>query len=156
MDFFCFPTCRFFSHFIAFALRPKGSTFDVFFYVFRLAASFPIFLALLYGRRVLALMDFFSFFTCSFFSHFIGFGLRPSGSSFDGFFLFFDFQLHFPFYFHWFKAVGFILWLNFYVFPLAASFPILLALIKGRRVQSLMDFFVLRLAASFPIFLPLV
>ena len=48
----------------------------------------------------------FFFSTCSFFSHFIGFGLRPSGSFLDAFF-FFDLQLLFPFYCLWFKAVGF-------------------------------------------------
>ena len=50
---------------------------------------------------------FFCFSTSSFFIRFIAFGLRPSGLGFDGFFVFFDLQLLFPFYCLWFKAIGF-------------------------------------------------
>ena len=42
-------------------------------------------------------MDLFGFSTCSFFFHFVTFGLRPSGSGFDGSFWFFDLQLLFHF-----------------------------------------------------------
>ena len=52
-------------------------------------------------------MDFLVVLTCSFFFHLIAFGLRPSGLGFDGFFVFFDLQLLFPFYCLWFKAIGF-------------------------------------------------
>ena len=156
MDFFCFSTCSFCSHFIGFGLRPSGSFLDWFFsffdlplfshfigfglrppgsgldgcfFVFRLAASFPILLPLVKGRRVQALMDFFLFSTCSFFFQFIAFGFRPSGSSFDRFCLFFDLHLLFPFYCLCFKAVGFSLWRFFFLFWFVASFPILLALL---------------------------
>ena len=61
-------------------------------------------------------MDFSCFSNCSFFFHFIAFGLRPSGSRFDEFFLFFDLHLLFPFYCLWFKAVGFRLWWMFFLF----------------------------------------
>ena len=52
-------------------------------------------------------MDFFCFSTCSFFIHFIAFGLSPSGLGYDGSFLFFDLGLLFPFYCLWFKSGGF-------------------------------------------------
>ena len=51
--------------------------------------------------------DFFGFLTCSFFFHFLAFGLRTSGLFVDLFFLFCDLQLLFAFYCFWFKAVGF-------------------------------------------------
>ena len=92
-------------------------------FVFRFAASLPILLALVKGGRVQALTDFFCFSTCSFLSHFIAFSLRPSGSSFDGFFLLFDFHLLFPFYWLWFKAVGFRLsWFFFFDLQLLSPF----------------------------------
>ena len=154
--FFCFSTFCFFSYFIAFGLRPSGSGFDCFFlffdlqllfpfyclwfkavgfrlwwifFVFRLAASSPILSRLVWGLRAQALMDFFCFSTCSFFSHFIAFDLRLSGLGFDAFFLFFDFQLLFPFYCLWYKALVFWLWWIFFVFRLAASFCILFSLV---------------------------
>ena len=52
-------------------------------------------------------MDFLCFLTCSYFFHFIAFGLKLSGFGFEGFFLFLDLQLLFAFYCLWFKAVGF-------------------------------------------------
>ena len=134
MDLFGFSTCSFFFHFISFGLRPSGSGFDgsfwffdlqllfpfyclwfkavgfrlsCIFFVFRLAASFsvllPWFKAVGFGLSCI----FFCFSTSSFFIRFIAFGLRPSGLGFDGFFVFFDLQLLFPFYCLWFKAVGF-------------------------------------------------
>ena len=184
MDFFCFSTCSFFFHFIGLCLKAVGLRLWWIFFFFRLSATFPILFALVWGRRVLFFMDCFCFSTCSFFSHFIGVRLWPSGSGFDGFLLFFDLQLLFLFHWFWLKAVGFRLWWISFVFRLAASFPISLVLVKGRRVQVLMDFFyfftcsffphfiafgirpsgssfdgfffVFRLAASFPILLPLV
>ena len=42
------------------------------------------------------------FSTCSFFFHFIPFGLKPLGLGFDGFLLFLEFLLLFPFYCLWF------------------------------------------------------
>ena len=156
MNFFCLLTYSFFFHLLAFDLRLSGWMFDGFFlffdlqilfpffwlwlkaiwfrlwwilFVFRLAASFPIFLRFVRGRRVWALTDFFCFLTCTFFFYFIVFGLKQSGSGFDWFFLFFDLQLLLPFYRVWFKEVGFRLWRIFFVFRLAASFPILLALV---------------------------
>ena len=67
-------------------------------------------------------MDVFCLSTFSFFFHFIAYGLRLSGIGFDGFFLFFNLQLLFPFYCLWFKAVGYKLWCIYLVFYLAASF----------------------------------
>ena len=67
-------------------------------------------------------MDFFSFSPCSFFFHFIAYGLMLSGLGFDGFLLFFNLQLLFPFYCLSFKAVGFRPWWIFFVFYLLASF----------------------------------
>ena len=52
-------------------------------------------------------MDFFCFLIWGFFFHFIAFGLSPSGLGYDGCFLFFDLGLLFPFYYVWFKSVGF-------------------------------------------------
>ena len=52
-------------------------------------------------------MDFFVLLICAFFFHFIGFGLSPSGLGYDGFSLFFDLGLLFPFYLLLFKSVGF-------------------------------------------------
>ena len=52
------------------------------------------------------MMDFFCFLIWDFF-HFIALGLSPSGLGYDGFFLFFDLELVFPFYCLWFKSVGF-------------------------------------------------
>ena len=72
------------------------------FFVFRLAASFSISLPLVEGRRVSVFMDFFCFLNCSFFFHFIAFGLRLWGLGFEGF---------------------------FFVFRLAASFSVLLPLL---------------------------
>ena len=46
MDLFGFSTCSFFFHFIALGLRPSGLGFHVFFFVFRLAASFSVLLPL--------------------------------------------------------------------------------------------------------------
>ena len=56
--------------------------------------------------------------------HFIAFGL--SGLGIEGFFLFLDLQLLFPFYCFWPKAVGFRVSWIFFVFRLAASFSFLL------------------------------
>ena len=53
------------------------------------------------------MMDSFCFLIWDFFFHFIAFGLTPSGLSYDGFFLFVDLGLFFPFYCLWFKTVGF-------------------------------------------------
>ena len=53
------------------------------------------------------MIDFFCFLIWSFFFHFIAFGSSPSGLGYDGFFLFFDSGLLFPFYCFWFKSVGF-------------------------------------------------
>ena len=52
-------------------------------------------------------MDFFCFLIWGFFFHFIAFGLSPSGLGYDGCFLIFDLGLLFPFYYLWFKSVGF-------------------------------------------------
>ena len=52
------------------------------------------------------MMDFFCFLIRGFFFHFIAFSLSPSGLGNDGFF-FFDLGLLFPFYWLWFKSVGF-------------------------------------------------
>ena len=154
--FFLFFDLQLLLPFYCHGLRPSGSVFHGFFLffdihllfpfywlwikafgifpwwifsVFRLAASFSFLLPLVYGRWVQALMDILCFSTYTFFSHFIAFGLRPSASGFDGFSLFFDWQLLLPFYCVWFKAVGFRLWQIFFVFWLAASFPILLRLV---------------------------
>ena len=51
--------------------------------------------------------DFFCLLIRGFFFHFIAFGLSPSGFDYDGFFLFLDLGLLFPFYCVWFKSVGF-------------------------------------------------
>ena len=62
------------------------------------------------------MMDFFCSLIWGLFFHFIAFGLSPSGLGYDGFFLFFDLGLLFPFYCLWFKSVGFRLWWFFFVF----------------------------------------
>ena len=62
------------------------------------------------------MMDFFRFLIWVSFFHFIPFGLSPSGFGYDGFFLFFELGLLFPFYWLWFKSVGFRLWLFFLSF----------------------------------------
>ena len=96
-------------------------------------------------------MVFFCFLTCSFFFHFISFGLRPSGLgfhliffvfrlvapvpnvafglglsclAFEGFFLFVDLQFLFPCYCLWFKALGSMFSKIFFVFRLATCFSI--------------------------------
>ena len=74
-------------------------------------------------------MDFFCFLACSFFFHFIAFGLCPSGLGFEGFFYFQTCS----FFFH------------FIAFGLSLS---------GSRFVGF--FFVSRLAASFSIVFPLV
>ena len=51
--------------------------------------------------------DFFCLLIWSFFFLFFVFGLNPSGLGYDGFFLFFDLGLFFPFYCLRFKSVGF-------------------------------------------------
>ena len=48
----------------------------------------------------------FFFLSWGFFFHFIPFGLSPLGLGYDGFFLFLDLGLLFPFYCLWFKSVG--------------------------------------------------
>ena len=53
------------------------------------------------------MMDFFCLLIWGFSFHFIAFGLRPSGLGYDGFLLFFDLGLLFPFYCLCFKSVGF-------------------------------------------------
>ena len=53
------------------------------------------------------MMDFFCFLIWGFFFHFNVFGLSPSGLGYDGFFLFFELGLLFPFYCLWFKPVEF-------------------------------------------------
>ena len=53
------------------------------------------------------MMDFFCVLFWSFFFHFIAFRLSPSGLGYNGFVLFLDLGLLFPFYCVWFKSVGF-------------------------------------------------
>ena len=127
MDFFCFLTCTFFYHFIGFDLRPSGSGFDGCSLFFDLQLLFPFFCVWFKAVGFRVLMDFFCLSTCSFSPHFIAFGLRPSGSGFDGFFLSFDLQLVFPFYWLWWKAVGFSLWWIFFACRFAAFFFIFFA-----------------------------
>ena len=140
MDFFCFSTWGFFSHFIAFGLRLSASGFNGFFFCFSTCSFFSYFSAFrlrLSGSG----FDWFSlFFDLQLLLPFYWLWLKPSGSGFDGFYLFFNLLLLFPFYWLWFKAVWFFPWWIFFVFPLAASFPILVRFVWGRRVQALMDF----------------
>ena len=51
-------------------------------------------------------MDFFCFLISGFFFCFIDFGLSPSSSGYEGFFLFVDLELLLPFFCLWFKPVG--------------------------------------------------
>ena len=74
------------------------------------------------------MMDIFCFLSWVFFFHFIGFGLSPSGLGYDGFFLFFDLGLLFPFYCLWFKSVGFRLWWFFFCFLIWPFFTHFIAL----------------------------
>ena len=75
-------------------------------------------------------MDFFFVFTCSFFFHFIAFGLRPSGSGFDGFsFSFSTCSFFFHFIVFGLRPSGSGFKGIFFVFRLAASFSILLSLV---------------------------
>ena len=184
MDVFFFLTSTFFCHFVAFGLRPSGSGFDGFFlfFDFQLLFLFHWFLLTAVLFRLWRILFFAS--TCSFFSHFIGFGLRLSGSFLDRFFLFFDLQLLSPFYFLWFKAVGLSLWWIFiwffdlqllfpfywlwfkavgffpwrilFLFRLAASFSFFSLWVKLVGFRFWWIFFVFRLAPSFPILLALV
>ena len=156
MNFFCFLTCSFFFRFIAFSLRTSGSDFDGFSFFFNLQLLLPFYCVWFKAVGFRLWRIFFCFSTGSSFFDFIAFGLRPSGSGFDGFSFFFDLQLLYPLHWLWLKIVGFKRWWIFFVFRLAASLPILLALVWGRRVLSLMDFFVFRLATSFSILLVLV
>ena len=74
-------------------------------------------------------MDLFGFSTCSFFFHFIAFGLRPSGLGFHVFFLFFDLQLLSPFYCLGLRPSGLGFHVFFFVFRLPASLSVLLPLV---------------------------
>ena len=156
MDFFCFLIWSFFFYFIAFGLSPSGLGYEGFFlffdfgllfpyyclwfktvelrlwrifFVFWFGASFAILLPLVWARRVKAMKDFFCLLIRGFFFHFIAFDLSPSGLGYDGFVLFFDFELLFPFYCVWFKSVGFRQWSIFFVLWFGASFSILLPLV---------------------------
>ena len=95
------------------------------------------------------MMDFFCFLIWSFFFYFIAFGLSPSGLGYEGFFLFFDFGLLFPYYCLWFKTVELRLWRIFFVFWFGASFAILLPLVWARRVKAMKDFFCLLIRGFF-------
>ena len=68
------------------------------------------------------MMDFCYFLIWAFFFHFIAFGLSPPGLGYDGYFLFFDLGLLFPFYCLWFKSVGFRLWWIFFSFLFCGFF----------------------------------
>ena len=94
-------------------------------------------------------MDFFCFLIWSFFFYFIAFGLSPSGLGYEGFFLFFDLGLLFPYYCLWFKTVELRLWRIFFVFWFGASFAILLPLVWARRVKAMKDFFCLLIRGFF-------
>ena len=95
------------------------------------------------------MMDFFCFLIWSFFFYFIAFGLSPSGLGYEGFFLFFDLGLLFPYYCLWFKTVELRLWRIFFVFWFGASFAILLPLVWARRVKAMKDFFCLLIRGFF-------
>ena len=127
--FFSFSTSSFFSHIIGFALRQAGSSFDGFFLFFDFQLLLPFYCLWFMAVGFRLWRIFFGFSTSTFFSRFIAFALRPSGSDFDEFFLFFDLKLLFPFYFLWFKAVGFIFWWIFLFFDLLLLFFILLPLV---------------------------
>ena len=71
-------------------------------------------------------MDFFCVLVWGFFLHFNASGLSPSGLSYDGYFVFFDFGLFLPIYSFWFKSVGFKVCWIFFVFLFWSSFSILL------------------------------
>ena len=160
MDFYGFSTYSFFFRFNAYGLRLSGLGFDGFFLFFNLLLLFPFhcpwskavgfrlwWIFLFFAFQLLFLFYclcfnvfafrlwwiFFFFSTCSFFLHFIAYGLRLSGSGFDGFFLFFNLQHLFAFYCVWFKAVGLALWWIFFVLQLAACFSILLPFVYGCR-----------------------
>ena len=91
-------------------------------------------------------MDIFCFLIWVFFFHFIAFGLSPSGLGYDGFFLFFDLGLLFPFYCLWFKSLGHRLWwFFFFVFWFGASSSMLLNLFEsvGIRLWYISFFFLI-------------
>ena len=156
MDYFCFLTCPFFFHFIAYGLRPSGLGFDGFFLFFDLLLLFP-FYCLWFKASVFRLWWTFFFFSIwCFFYHFIGYDLRPSGLGFKGFFLFFHLQLFFPFYCLWFKALELRLWWIFFAFQRASSFPFYCLWFKAVGFKLWWIFFVFQLAASLSIFLPMV
>ena len=126
---FCFWNCGFFFPFYCRWFKAVRFRLWWIFCISWLPASFSLLLPLLLNPLVEALMDFFCFSTCSFFFHFIDFGLRASGSGYDGFFLFFDLELLLPFYCFWFKSVGFRLWWIFFLLWFGVSFSILLPLV---------------------------
>ena len=86
-------------------------------------------------------MEFFCVFFLGFFFYYIVFGLSPSGLGYNGFVLFLDLGLLFPYYCLWFKTVELRLWRIFFVFWFGASFAILLPLVWARRVKAMMVFF---------------
>ena len=155
--YFCFLIWEFFFHFITFGLSPSGLGYDGFFFVFLIWGLFFHFIAFGLSPSGLGYDGFFSFFDLgllfsfyslwfksvgsrlwwifslffiwAFFFHFIALGLSPSGLGYDGYFLFFELGLLFPFYWLWFKSVGFRLWFFFLSFWFGTSFSILLPLV---------------------------
>ena len=59
MDFFCFSTCSFFVHFIAFGLGPSGSGFDGFFFIFSSCSFFFPFSILKFPKKLIKFVFFF-------------------------------------------------------------------------------------------------
>ena len=95
------------------------------FCVYDLGLVFPFYFCSFKFVRFRLWGTFFCFLIWSFLFHFIGFGLTPSGLGYDGFFLFFDLVLVFPFYCLWFKSFGFRLWwivLVFFIWGLFCHF----------------------------------
>ena len=88
----------------------------------------------------------------SFLFHFIAFGLSPSGLGYDGYFLFFDLGLFFPFYCVLFKSVGFRLWWIFFVFELELLFSFYCLWLKSVGLRLWFFFLFFDLGLLFPFF----
>ena len=83
---------------------------DFFVFLIDLGLPFPFYCLWFKSVGLRLWWIFFCFFIWSFFFHFIGFGLSPSGLGYFFLFLFFDLELLLPFYCLWIKSGGFRLW----------------------------------------------
>ena len=127
-DFFCFLIRGFFFPFYCLWLKPVELRIWRIFFVFWFGAFFSRFIAFGLSPSALGYDGFFLFFDLGLLFPYV-FGLSPSALGYEGFFLFFDLGLLFPYYCLWFKPVELSLWRIFFVFWFGASFSICLPLV---------------------------